>query len=60
MFSTLPYFMQGFVVEREKVAPAVGIEFIIEEKVINLSGSYLLCLMIQNLFNNQKFCLKFG
>jgi hypothetical protein len=40
MFSSLPYFMQGFVVEREKVAPAVGIEFIIEEKVINLSGSY--------------------
>ena len=32
--------MQGFVVEREKVTPAVGIEFIIEEKVINLSGSY--------------------
>jgi len=33
--------MQGFSVERKKVTPAVGIKFIIEEKIFNLSGSYL-------------------
>jgi hypothetical protein len=35
----MPKAPERITVEREKVTPAVGIEFIIEEKVINLSGS---------------------
>ena len=35
-----PTICRGFVVEREKVTPAVGIKFIIEEKIFNLSASY--------------------
>jgi len=29
----LPYFLQRFIVEREKVTPAVGIKFTFEKKV---------------------------
>jgi len=32
--------MQGFVIEREKVTPAVGIEFTFENKVFKNSTSY--------------------
>jgi len=39
MLLPFPYYMQGFSVERKKVTPAVGISFIIEEKIFNLSGS---------------------
>jgi len=40
LFVTIPTYCRGFVVEREKVTPAVGIKFIIEEKIFNLSGPY--------------------
>jgi len=43
MFLSFPYFIRGFTVEREKVTPAAGIGFSVEEKIIKLLGSYTNC-----------------
>jgi len=39
MYYPFPTYCMGFTVEIEKATPAVGISFIIEEKIFNLSGS---------------------